>query len=195
MAMTFFAMWVQEADMAGDHRLMLIFTGLVAVAVVVAAIVMIMIAVKALKAVEEIGATAEEVKARMLPMLDEVREFSKAGREMLQDAAPKVKRITENLVKTSDSLADTSNSVRSAVGQLDNTIADANLRARRQVARVDGMVTATLTAAVEVAEIVVNGIRGPLQKVALMATQAKILGEGLLAKVKSMAARSPFGSQ
>jgi uncharacterized protein YoxC len=186
MAMTLLAMWIQEAGVAGNHSLITIFLGLIAVAVAIAAVVMMMVAVKALKAIEEIGATAAEIKGRMLPMLDEVREFSKTGREVL---------ITENLAKTSDALVDTSNSVRSAVRQLDNTVTDANQRAQRQVARVDGMVSATLTVAAEAVEIIGNGIRGPLQKVAVMATQAKLVGEGLLEKIKSMAARSPFGSQ
>jgi len=195
MAMMFLAMWVQEADLADAHHLMIIFIGLIAVAVAIAAVVMMTVAVKALKAIEEIGATAEEIEGRMLPMLDEVKEFSKAGREVLQDAAPKVKLITENLAKTSDVLLDTSSSVRAAVRQFDNTITDANQRAQRQVARVDGMVTAALTTTIEVAETIGNGIRVPMQKVAVMATQAKLLAEGLLAKIKSMAARSPFGSQ
>ena len=72
-----------------------------------------------------------------------------------------MKLITENLAKTSDALADTSNSVRLAVRQLDQTVTDANQRAQRQVARVDGMVTATLTAVVEVAETIATGIQGP----------------------------------
>jgi methyl-accepting chemotaxis protein len=195
MGMTFLAIWLQEASLADSHHLVVIFIGLIAVAVAVASIVMMMIAAKALKAIQEMGATAEEIKGRILPMLDEVKEFSKTGREVLQDAAPKVKLITENLAKTSDALADTSNSVRLAVRQLDQTVTDANQRAQRQVARVDGMVTATLTAVVEVAETIATGIRVPVQKIAVMTTQAKLVGEGLLAKFKSMAARSPFGGQ
>jgi methyl-accepting chemotaxis protein len=195
MGMTFLAIWLQEASLADSHHLVVIFIGLIAVAVAVASIVMMVIAAKALKAIQEMGATAEEIKGRILPMLDEVKEFSKTGREVLQDAAPKVKLITENLAKTSDALADTSNSVRLAVRQLDQTVTDANQRAQRQVARVDGMVTATLTAVVEVAETIATGIRVPVQKIAVMTTQAKLVGEGLLAKFKSMAARSPFGGQ
>ena len=195
MAMTFLAMWIQEGNLADNHHLILILVGLIAVAIAVVAVAVTVIAVKALKAIEEIGATAEEIKGRMLPMLDEVKEFSKTGRILLQETAPKVKLITENLARASDTLVETSNAARSAVRQFDATVTDANQRAQRQVARVDGMVTAALTTTIEVAETIGNGIRVPMQKVAVMATQAKLLAEGLLAKIKSMAARSPFGSQ
>ena len=89
MGMTFLAIWLQEANLADSHHLVVIFIGLIAVAVAVASIVMMMIAAKALKAIQEMGATAEEIKGRILPMLDEVKEFSKTGREVLQDAAPR----------------------------------------------------------------------------------------------------------
>jgi len=58
---------------------------------------------------------------------------------------------------------------------------------------VDGMVTAALITTAEVVETIGNGIRVPARKLAVILTQAKIVGEGLLAKVKSMVASSPFG--
>jgi hypothetical protein len=73
------------------------------------------------------------------------------------------------------------------VAQFDSTIADVNMRTQRQVARVDGMVTAALTTTAEVAEAIGNGIRVPAQKIAVMVSQAKALVEGLLAKIKSKA--------
>jgi hypothetical protein len=46
-----------------------------------------------------------------------------------------------------------------------------------------------------VAEAIGNGIRVPAQKIAMMVTQAKVVAEGLLAKVKAMTANTPFGSR
>ena len=47
----------------------------------------------------------------------------------------------------------------------------------------------------EVVDTIANGIRVPAQKIAVMVTQAKYVAEGLLEKVKSMGAKSPFGSR
>jgi hypothetical protein len=51
------------------------------------------------------------------------------------------------------------------------------------------MVTAALTATVEVVETIGNGIRVPAQKIASLAGHAKRLAEGLLAGIKSYASR------
>jgi hypothetical protein len=51
------------------------------------------------------------------------------------------------------------------------------------------MVTAALTATVEVVETIGNGIRRPAQKIASLAGQAKRFAEGLLAGIKSYASR------
>ncbi len=106
---------------------------------------------------------------------------------MLNDAAPKVKTITDNLVKASDTLAETSKSARAAVQQFDTTIADVNMRTQRQVARVDGMVTAAINTTAEIVDTIGNGIRGPAQKIAVAATQAKNIIEALIAKLRSRA--------
>ena len=195
MAMTFLAMWLEEPDLAHTNFLIMIFIGLVAVAMAVMAIALIVVAVTASKAMKGLTATVDELKEKVLPLVATVTEIGKTSQALLHDSAPKVKHITDNLKTASDMLVETSNAARSAVRQFDTTVTDANQRAQRQVARVDGMVTATLTAAVEVAETIAHGIQVPVQKIAVLATQAKLLGEGLLAKIKSMAARSPFGSQ
>jgi uncharacterized protein YoxC len=195
MVTTYLAMWLQDADPNGTRHLILIAIGLMAVAVAGISIIMLVIAVKAMKTMKELGSTAMEIKVKVMPLLDEVMAISKTSRILLEDAAPKVKIISENLVKTSETLVETSKVARGALQQIDATVTDANLRAQRQVARVDGMVTATLTTTAEVAEAIGNGIRVPAQKIAMMVTQAKVVAEGLLAKVKAMTANTPFGSR
>ncbi len=106
-----------------------------------------------------------------------------------------MKVITENVMQASETLAETSKAARATIQQIDVTIANANQRAQKQVARVDGMVTVALTTAAEVADAIGNGIRVPAQKIAAAATQAKAVAEGLLAKIRSMAGASPFGGR
>lgn len=185
MATMLFAMWLQEIDLAGTNRLIMIFIGLVAVAMVVMAIAMIVVAVTASKAVKGMSATVDELKEKVLPLIDVATEMSKTGQALLNDTAPKVKHITDTLVDASDTLAETSKAARSAVQQFDNTITDINMRTQRQVARVDGMVTSALTATVDAVETISRGLRIPTQKIVAAAGQAKLFAEGLLARVRS----------
>ncbi len=192
MATMCFAMVLQQTDLAATNRLIMIFIGLIAGAMLVLAIALIVVALKAVQAVKGLSATAEEIKAKVLPLLDVATDIGKSGRAMLEDAAPKLKVITTNLAETSDTLKATSKTAQSVVEHCDATIADVNLRAQKQVARVDGMVTAALTTTAEVVESIGNGLRVPAQKIAAMASQAKYAAEGLLAKFKSMAStRTP----
>ena len=189
-------MWLQESDAAaGNRHLLIIFIGLIALAIAGMAIVIMVLSIKAVKAINDFSVAAEEIKTKLLPLLDVATDVSRTSRDLLQDAAPKVKLITENLARTSDTLLETSKIARSAAQQCDTTIADVNLRTQRQVARVDGMVTAAITTTAEVVDTIVNGIRVPAQKIAVMATQAKYLAEGLFAKFKSMAGNSPFAGR
>lgn len=185
MATMFFAMWLQEPDLARTNFLIMIFIGLVAVAMAVMAIALIVVAVTAKKAINGLTETADELKGKVLPLIDVATEMSKTGQAILNDTAPKVKHITDTLVDASETLAETSKAARSAVQQFDTTIADINVRTQRQVARVDGMVTSALTATIDAVETVSRGLRGPAEKVAAAAGRAKLFAEGLLAKVRS----------
>lgn len=190
MAMMGFAMWLQDADPGGTRHLILIAVGLMAVAVAAISVIMLVIAIKAMKTIKELGNTAEEIKGKVMPLLDEVMAISKTSREMLQDAAPKVKVITDSLVEASETLTETSKAARSAVQQLDTTITDVNMRTQRQVARVDGMVTSALTATVDAVETISRGIKVPTQKVVAFAGQARLFAEGLLSRMRSNGARA-----
>jgi hypothetical protein len=195
MSTMWLAMWLQDSDPTGTRHLILIFIILIAVAICAMAVFMMLIGLKALKVIKELGATAAEVKLKFLPLMDEVMAISKTSRIMLDDAAPKIKIIGENLRKTSETLVETSGVAKSSVLQVHGTLVDANLRTQRQVARVDGMVTAALTTTQEVADTIANGIRVPAMKIAEMVGQAKIAAEGLMAKVKGMGGAPPFGSR
>jgi methyl-accepting chemotaxis protein len=184
------AMWLQETDAisSGNAKLLMIFIGLVALALVTQAIVTLYIAIKAGKAIKELTETVAEFKGKALPLIDSAREIGAATQLLLNDTTPKVKAITDNLL-------DASEVVRDSAKRFDKTAADVNVRALRQVARVDGMVTAALTTTAEIAETIQHGIAVPARKIAVIATQAKATFEGLLAKAKSMAANGPFGSR
>jgi methyl-accepting chemotaxis protein len=182
--MTMLAMWFQGTDAVSEinTNLLTIFIGLVALAMLVQVTALIVLAAKSVKAIKGLAETVDELKQKVLPLIDSATQISQTAEYLLSENAPKVRAIADNLLETSDL-------VRGTAQHFEETLADANLRTQRQVARVDGMVTAALTATVEVVETIGNGIRGPAQKIASMAGQAKRFAEGLLAGIKSYASR------
>ncbi|HWB32592.1 MAG TPA: hypothetical protein VG714_05405 [Acidobacteriaceae bacterium] len=194
MATIYPATWLQQSDLVATNHLIMVFIGLIAAAVLALTIVLIAVAVKAMKMVKEFAATAEEMKTKLLPLIDVATDVGRSGRDLLEDSAPKIKIITSNFVETSDTLRATSKAAKSVVEHCDVTIADANMRTQRQVARVDGMVTAALNTTTEVADTIANGLRGPAQRIATLAGQARSFAEGFFAKLRSRAATSETDS-
>jgi hypothetical protein len=185
--MTLLAMWLQETYTfsASNAKLLMIFIGLVAVSMAVQAIVVVVMAARTSGLVKGLSASVEELKTKLLPLIDNATHLTRSSQTLLDATAPKVKLIGDNLARASVMLVETSEVVRTSALRFEQTIADANYRTQRQVARVDGMVTAALTTTTEIVETIGNGIRVPTQKIMGIATQLRYGLEGLYAKVKS----------
>jgi hypothetical protein len=145
-------MWLQDSDLisSGNARLLMIFIGLVAVAMVTQAVAVIIMAVGAAKSRKRVLEIVEELREKVMPVIS-------GANELIRDTTPKVKIITENLVETS-------HVVRSKAQDFDATMTDVNLKTRAQVARVDGMVTSVLNTTADIAETIQRGIRIPVRE-------------------------------
>jgi hypothetical protein len=153
MAITMFGMWLQDADSlsSGNSRLLMIFVGMVAVAMAAQAIALIVMAIGAGKARKRGLEIAEEVRVKLMPIIQTTHE-------MVHHAAPKVKVITENLVETS-------HVVRSKAQEFDVTASDLNDKTRAQAARVNDIVTSALDTVTEIGETIQRGVKVPLREV------------------------------
>jgi len=147
----FAVMLLQTGSSNGDQRLLIFFIGLVAVAVLLQAGVLLAMALRAHKTQKQLLSIAEDVRDRALPVLD-------SARSLVEYTSPKIKSISANLEETSALL-------RNQAEMLDEAVADALARAMIQVARVDGLVTNTLEGANEVVAEVQRGIMGPVQQI------------------------------
>ncbi|HUZ95165.1 MAG TPA: hypothetical protein VMU57_09660 [Edaphobacter sp.] len=145
-------MWLQDADSisSGNSKLLMIFVGMVAAALVVQAIALVVMAVGAAKARKRVLAIAEEVRAKAMPALESTQDF-------IANTAPKMITLAENLVETS-------NVVRSKAVEFDATLSDVNNKARVQAARADDIVTTILTGTAEVVNAVQHGISVPVRE-------------------------------
>jgi hypothetical protein len=145
-------MWLQDAGSlsSGNSTLLLWLVGLIALGMVVQAIAVIAIAVGAAKASKRALEMAEELRGKVSPLIDTTHG-------LIQDSAPKVKIITENLVETS-------HVVRSKAAEFDVTANDLNMRTRAQAARVDGMVTAVLNTTADISDSLQKAVKVPVRE-------------------------------
>jgi hypothetical protein len=166
------AMWLQSSDSisSGNSHLLMVFVGMVAVALTVQAVALIVMAVGAAKARKHGLEIAEDLKMKILPLIAEAHS-------MVRDTSPKLKVITENLVETS-------HVVRAKAAEFDVTMSDANDRARMQIARVDTMVGKTLTTTQELMSTLENAVRVPVREVAGIVNGLKAGLDVLIGKAK-----------
>jgi hypothetical protein len=145
-------MWLQDAGSlsSGNTKLLVLFVGMVAIAMVVQAIAVIVLALGAVKARKRALEIAEEVREKLMPLVV-------GTHDIIRDAGPKVKIITENLVETS-------HVVRSKAQEFDATASELNLKARVQAARVDGMVTSVLNTTAEISDTLQRAVKVPVRE-------------------------------
>jgi|SRR5271170_966051 len=145
-------MWLQDPDSlsSGNSRLLMIFVGMVAFALLLQACALIAMAVGAAKTRKRGLEIFEEIRAKMMPVLENSHGF-------IQETGPKVKIITDNLVEAS-------HVVRAKAMEFDATASDLNSKTRAQMDRVDGMVTSVLNTTSDISETMQRGVRVPLRE-------------------------------
>ena len=165
-------MWIEDPGSlsSGNSRLLMVFVAMVAIAMSAQAIALIAMAIGAAKARKRGLEIAEEVRLKLMPVIDDTHA-------MLRDASPKIKVITDNLMETS-------HVVRAKAQDFDVTLSDANARTRKQVARVDDLVTSALTAVGEISGSIQKSIRMPVREVAGIVNGLKAGLDVLVGKAK-----------
>ena len=174
-------MWLQDAGSisSGNSRLLMWFVGMVAFAMVVQAIAVIVLAIGTAKASKRALEIADELRTKIGPVLD-------VTQSVFQDAAPKVKIITENLVETT-------HMVRNKTRELDATASELNMKTRAQAARVDGMVTSVLNTTAEISETLQRAVKVPVREVAGLVNGFKAGVEVLVGRAKGFGRDKPNG--
>lgn len=147
-------MWLQDGGSfsSGTSRWLVIFVGVIAAAMIAQAIAVAVVALGALKAGKRALDIVDDMRTKLMPMVESTHE-------MVQDARPKVKIITENLVETS-------HVVRAKAAEFDVTASELNMKTRAQAARVDGMVTSVLNTTADISETLQRAVKVPVREFA-----------------------------
>lgn len=152
---------------------LLVYTGVVAFAILVEAIALGALAFAAAKLMKQVAELANEAKGKVYPILESVRDITEKGqhiaevaRNVVADTEPKIKRVTTNI-------ADTSDVYRAKVAQVDTLMTDTADKAHRQTARVDEMISSALTRTGEIATNVHHAILAPVRQASGLISGAK----------------------
>jgi len=135
-----------------SSKLFMIFVGVVSISVLFQTFAMIAMAVGAAKARKEFLQIAEDMRAKAMPVLE-------ISRSMLEDTAPKLRVITDNLTEASFLLRDQANRLDHLVK---NTVETVSL----QVERADEMVSATLDGVSEITTTMQRAVMVPVKQIA-----------------------------
>jgi hypothetical protein len=148
------AVLLQTSDIGAvtGSRLFMIFVGVVSISVLIQTIALIMMAVGASKTQKQFLNIAEELRSKSTPVLE-------LSRSILEDAAPKLRVMTDNVTEASFLLRDQAHRLDLVVK---NTLDTVNL----QVERADQMVSATLDGIGEITSTVQRTVMVPVKQIA-----------------------------
>jgi hypothetical protein len=192
------AFQVPDTISSGDQKLLLILA-LVAGAMVVQALVFVVMAVVAVGTQKKLLAYIEEIKGKAFPIIDksttlvtdltpEIKAITAKVREISGDLAPQIKEISIKVNTITGHVEAISGVVKDKVVELSpavtaaketfvettETAKDANLKARAQVSRVNGMVSSALDATARLGATIHQGIQVPAREVAGVMTGLKV---------------------
>jgi len=166
------AVLLQDTLSGGTTRLLMIFIGIAAFALLAQACAMLSMAIGASKAQKKIMGHIETINEKLLPLLDKSNVLVTDLTPQLKDIAARAQTITGHVEEISGVVRDkviefgpTISAANQTFNEATVTARDANARTREQVHRVDGMVSSVLDAAAQMGRAIENGIRTPVREV------------------------------
>lgn len=201
------------ASTASDVHLIAIFTGVIAICIV---LVILVVAVGALvayskisKLSRDVSRLSKEAQAKAQPLITKGQQIAGHVNDIVGDLKPKIASISSDLqpkiasissdaqhissiVRSKvDEVGQTFTKVNHTVQEVNGTVQDVNSKTKDQVERVNGMVSEALTTTQQVSKQIQHGIRVPVEKIASWVTAAKIGIENLADKLPFLPSMQP----
>lgn len=166
------AVWQQDSLSGGTTRLLMIFIGIAAFALLSQAVVMLGMAIGAAKAQKTIMAQIETINGKLLPLLDKSNILVADLTPQIKDIAAKAQSISDNVHEISsfmvvkvNEFGPTITAANETIMEANNTVQDANRKTQAQVNRVNEMVSDVLNATAQMGRAVQHGIEVPVREV------------------------------
>jgi methyl-accepting chemotaxis protein len=188
----------QDSINSGNSKLLMIFIGIAAFALLAQAIVMIAAGIGTMKAINEIKGHVEEMRSKALPfissahglvtdMTPEVKQITAKVNMLVTDLSPEIKQITtkvheisvkaEQITAHFEEIAsmakDKAHEFSPTISDANRTVQDANRMSKEQLIRVDARVTEALNATEEMGASLRHSISAPGREIAHLVSSAK----------------------
>ena len=161
-----------------DVHLQMIFTGILAMIVLIGFLAIVVGGLMALKLVNKGKELADRVEGKVTPLIEK-------SHTLVTELTPKVRNITENVEQISYTVRGKVDEISVTVTEINKTVQDVNTRTKAQVAHADQMVTEAMNTAHDVSRTVQDGVRRPVQRIAGIVA-------GMRAGIETLIERSPF---
>jgi len=204
MYMTSMAAAVFQADAAGSNnaRLLMIFIGIAALALLAQALVMVVLAVVAVKAQQKMMEQVDEIKLKVLPLIDKSNLLVTELTPQIRQIAVRANAITGHVEEISGVVRDkvnefgpTVSAANQTVRQANETVRDANRKTHDQIVRVNTMVTSVLDATALAGKAIQRGIEVPVRQASNLLGAAKAAFASFLnSRPKPRPYRPPVGT-
>ena len=204
MYMTSMAAAVFQADAAGSNnaRLLMIFIGIAALALLAQALVMVVLAVGAMKMQKQVVEQIDEIKAKVLPLIDKSNVLVTELTPQIQQIAMRANAITSHVQEISGVVRDkvnefgpTVSAANQTVRQANETVRDANRKTQAQIVRVNGMVTSVLDATALAGKAIQRGIEVPVRQASnLLDAVSAAFASFMKSRAKPRPYRPPVGT-
>lgn len=215
------AMWqAQDSINSGNSKLLMIFIGIAAFALLAQAVVLVAVGLGALKAVKEIKVHVEELRGKAEPLIDkahalvvdltpEVKQIASKVNGLVTDLTPEIKLITTKVHEITVKVEEISGHFEEIAGvakdkvhefaptisAANDTMKDANRKTQEQIDRVNGLVSGALDATVQMGAAIKHGITAPGREIAGMVNGVKETMSTLVTGTKASVNSIVHGTQ
>jgi ABC-type transporter Mla subunit MlaD len=153
-----------------NETLMLAFVALTGIALSAQAIILLAIFLSLRKAAKSVQENIQELRASILPVVENSRDVIESTRDVIARLAPKVEAATHDVVEMVRILREKSD-------ELDGSVSEILERLHRQSARLDGMLSGALDTVDRAGEYVAEAVSGPVRQIsAVLASIKAIVG-------------------
>jgi len=163
---------MQDTLNGENTRLLMIFIGIAAFALLAQAFVMFGMAVGAAKAQKKLLGHVEDISNKLLPLIDKSNVLVTDLTPQIKDITTRAQAITGNVEEISalvrnkvNEFGPTITAANQTIVEANYTVRDANRRTQQQVVRVNDMVTSVLDATAQMGRAIQNGIATPVREV------------------------------
>lgn len=190
----------QDSINSGNSKLLMIFIGIAAFALLTQALVVVVVGVGSLKATKALQVHVSELREKAMPLLAHSQTLISELTPKIREITDKVNIITAHVEEIAAVARDKVNEFSPTISAANKTVVDAtqtaqnvNKSAQDQISRVNGMITTSLDAASRLGVAIEHGITKPGREIAGIVSGLRAGLDTLLSGARVFGSGGPVG--